>query len=111
MLTTLLSEGKCIQKHLPSNVRATMKMEKIARGFDRLLLQGRIRQAVRLISNANKRGCLSLDQLIPVGEDEDENIQMKTTRDILKEKHPDGKTPDPEILLAESNTDESHINK
>ena len=57
----------------------TMEMEKIARGFDRLLLQGRIHQAVRLISNANKRGCLSMDQLIPVGEDEDENIQMKTT--------------------------------
>ena len=104
----LLSEGKCIQKHVPSNVRATMEMEKIARGFNRLMLQGRIRQAVRLISNANKRGCLSLDQLIPVGEDQDGNIQMKTTRDILKEKHPDGKTPDPEILLAESDTDEFH---
>lgn len=79
-------------------------MGKITRRFNRLMLQGRIRQTVRLISNANKIDRLSLDQLIQVGKDEDGNIQMKTTRDILKEKHPDGKIPDQEIIIAESDT-------
>ena len=49
----LISEGKCIQNHLTSNATAEMEVEKIARGFNRLMLQGKARQAVRLISNAN----------------------------------------------------------
>ena len=41
----LISEEKCIQKHLTSNATAEMQMEKIARGFNRLMLQGKARQA------------------------------------------------------------------
>ena len=37
----LISEGKYIQKHLTSNTTAEMEMEKIARGFNRLMLQGK----------------------------------------------------------------------
>ena len=75
----LLSEGKCIQRHLSnstaSNLTTQNEMQKIARGFNRLMLQGKVRQAVNLISNANRRGLLNTDTLIPVGEDKDGNIQ------------------------------------
>lgn len=87
-IDALISEGRCIQKHLVSNTTAEIESEKIARGFNRLMLQGKVRQAVRLISIANKGGLLTIDSLIPVGEDENGNMQWKTTREILKEKHP-----------------------
>ena len=42
----------------------SLEFEKITRGFNRLMLQGKVHQAVRLISNANKGGVLSLDALL-----------------------------------------------
>ena len=104
----LISEGKCIQKHLTSNATAEMQMEKIARGFNRLMLQGKARQAVRPISNANKGGLLNIDSLISTGEDEDGNVQWKTTREVLREKHPQGRAPVAEILLPEPEINETH---
>ncbi|CAB4031314.1 Hypothetical predicted protein [Paramuricea clavata] len=52
----------------------------------------KVHQAVRLISIADKRGLLSLDALIP-DVDSNGNAIWKTTREILLEKHPEGKTP------------------
>ena len=83
-------------------------MEKIARGFNRLMLQGKARQAVRPISNANKGGLLNIDSLISTGEDEDGNVQWKTTREVLREKHPQGRAPVAEILLPEPEINETH---
>ena len=103
----LLNEGKCIQKHLISNTRRTVEFEKIARGFSRLMLQGKIHQAVRLISNAEKGGPLSVDDLVPVGTDVDGNTNWQTTRDVLIQKHPEGKLPPPETLLTELEGDET----
>lgn len=51
----LISEGKCIQSHLSSNYASHNEINHIAKGFNRLMLQGKIRQAVRLISIANQR--------------------------------------------------------
>ena len=108
----LLSEGKCIQRHLSnltaSNLTTHDEMQKIARGFNRLMLQGKVRQAVNLISNANRRGLLNTDTLIPVGEDKDGNIQWKTTNEILMEKHPPECIPSDDILLQNRNCDKSH---
>jgi hypothetical protein len=75
--------------------------EKITRGFSRLMLQGKVHQAVRLISIADKRGLLSLDALIP-DVDSNGNAIWKTTREILLEKHHEGKTPLPETLLSDT---------
>ena len=80
----------------------------IARGFNRLMLQGKAWQAVRLISNANKGGLLNIDSLIPTGEDEDGNVQWKTTREVLRQKHPQGRAPVAEILLPEPEINETH---
>ena len=46
----------------------------IARGFNRLMLQGKAWQAVRPISSTNKGGLLNIDSLIPTEEDEDGNV-------------------------------------
>ena len=61
----------------------------------------------KLISNANKGGLLTIDSLIPTGEDEDGNVQWKTTREVLREKHPQGRAPVAEILLPEPEINET----
>ena len=60
----LTMEGKCIQKYLITSGKAETKFEKTARGFNRLMLQGKVRQAVRMISSANRGGLLNIDSLI-----------------------------------------------
>ena len=40
-INRLISEGRCIQKHLSSNAVPEAEMEKIAMGFNRLMLQGK----------------------------------------------------------------------
>ena len=107
-IKALVKEGKCIQRHLISQTNKPFEYEKITRGFNRLMLQGKVHQAVRLISIANKGGLLSLDALIP-DLDNNGNAIWKTTRDVLLEKHPEGKTPAPETLLSENEFDQTHF--
>ena len=87
----LLYEGKCIQKHLTSSKHRTVEFENIARGFSRLMLQGKVHQAVHLISNVEQGGLLAIDELIPTGIDEQGNTNWQTTRDISIQKHPEVK--------------------
>ena len=87
----LISEGRCIQKHLSSIVTEEVELEKIARGFNCLMLQGKTRQAVRLISNVSKGGLLNMDTLIAISEYENGDIQMKTAREVLTDKHLQGR--------------------
>ena len=103
-IKALLSEGKCIQRHLTSQTYKSLEFEKITRGFNRLMLQGKVHQAVRLISNAEKSGLLSLDDIVP-DVDANGNATWKTAKDILLEKHPAGKIPPPEVLLPDTDVD------
>ena len=61
------------------------------------MLQGKVRQAASLISNANRRGLLDIDlnslYLIPTSEDNEGNMQSKTTREVLLKKHPQQRMP------------------
>ena len=107
-IKALVKEGKCIQRHLISQTNKPFEYEKITRGFNRLMLQGKVHEAVRLISIANKGGLLSLDALIP-DVDNNGNAIWKTTRDVLLEKHPEGKTSTPETLLSENEFDQTHF--
>ena len=102
----LILEGKCIQKYLITSGKAEIELEKISRGFNRLMLQGKTRQAVRLISSANKGGLLNIDSPIPVGENENGDIEWKTTREVLLEKHPHARPPVAETLLTATDIDE-----
>ena len=104
----LLMEGKCIQKYLISSGKAETEFEKIARGFNRLMLKGKARQAVRLISNANRGGLLDIDSLIPVGENENGDTEWKTTREALLQKHPHGCAPAAETMVTVSEAKDIH---
>ena len=104
----LMMEEKCIQKYLITSGKAETEFEKTARGFNRLMLQGKERQAVRLISNANRGGLLNIDSLIPVGENENGDTEWKTTREVLLEKHPHGCAPAAETLLTVSDNEDMH---
>ena len=71
------------------------------------MLQGKVRQAASLISSANCRGLLDLDSMIPMGEGNDGNMQWKTTREVLLEKHPQQQTPTTEIPLHDTDSNQS----
>lgn len=104
-IKALVNEGRCIQKHLISQTNQPLEFEKITRGFSRLMLQGKVHQAVRLISNADKGGLLSLDALLP-NVDGNGNATWRSTRDVLLEKHPEANIPSPEVLLPNTEADE-----
>ena len=56
------------------------------------MLQKKTRQlAVRLISNVIKGGLLNVVTLIAIGVDENGDVQMKTAREVLMDKDPQGK--------------------
>ena len=102
-------EGKYIQKHPQPSLYSTSQAEppEIAKGFNGLMLQGKVHQAASLISNANRRGLLNLDSLIPTSEDNEGNMQWKTSRDILLKKHPQQQMPSTEVLLHDNDLNQS----
>ena len=98
-ITALLHEGRCIQGHIPSPVSTKQDMEKNARVFSRLMFKSKVIAALHYTSGDVKGGVLSLDDLIPINE---ANIQPshQSTRSILMEKHPVGRSARPDILLS-----------
>lgn len=65
----------------------------LARSFANLMLKGKVRAVLRLISDQNSVGVLNLDQ----------EINGVSVRDILKEKHPPAQLANPSILLPQAN--------
>ena len=80
----LLDEGRCIQTRMLSRL-ATGKSKIDSHIFRSLMGQGKIKSALSFLSRDQSGGVLGLDEIIP-------QSQGKTTRDILTEKHPPGKT-------------------
>jgi hypothetical protein len=71
---------------LLSHVRRQMDDQEIARTYNRMVLQGKLRQAVRWITQRHKGGILYPD-----------DIDIKTGMpviDVLKSKHPEARVPD-----------------
>ena len=59
------------------------------------MLQGKVRSALNYLSRKTNGGVLQLDDLIP----ETNETLMRSTRDILNDKHPVGKVPPPSTLV------------
>ena len=55
-----------------------------------------MRSALEYLSRHSTRGILSLDDMILTGSED----ELRSTRDILKEKHPPGRCPEPSSLLS-----------
>ena len=80
-LNELLSECVEIQKRLKSSKR---KEEAVSRGFTRLMLEGKVRQALKLI-NAETDIC-------------GVHCMSDNVRRLLQEKHPTAKEPQGDVL-------------
>ena len=68
-----------------------------SRSFARMMSQGKVKAALRLLSSESKGKVLDPDDIAVEGGSE--GVQPKTVLDVLKEKHPQGSSIDPEALL------------
>ena len=90
-IQSLLDEGRCIQKRLHQGARHSDN-DAITRKFRDLIIQGKVQNALRFISRNTSCGVLKLDDLIPEPLSNGET-ELRSTRDILLDKHPSGKAP------------------
>lgn len=93
-IQALLDEGKCIQKRASS----TSNGDATARIFRDLMLQGRVQSALRYLWRNTNGGVLKLEDLVPERCTNGESI-LRSTRDVLKEKHLLGRDPDACCLM------------
>ena len=91
-LDGLLREGRTIQRRLPNLPRDPKSDQQLARSFAKLMMEGKVRAALRLISRQNGGPPLALD------EKTEANRALMSVRDILKQKHPEGKPVIPSAI-------------
>lgn len=91
----LMREGRTLQKQL-TNGRRARDDEAIMKSFTKLMFEGKVRAALRFLSDSDSGGVLSLDDYV------DESGQM-TAREVLREKHPPARELHAEALIAPSN--------
>ena len=65
------------------------------------MMEGKVQSALRFLSRSTSGGVLKLDGLVPVSLSNGE-VANRSTYDILREKHPQGKLPSPECMLNSS---------
>ena len=96
----LLREGRAIQQQLPKKYKQSGEAEQAehdARVFARLVMQGKIKAAIRYVcEQASNTGVLSISQVVSTSTNLDET---KTVGDILQEKHPVGSPMQPGAVL------------
>ena len=89
----LLQECLTIQQHLQP-INGTPK-ENLARAFVNLVMQGKVKSTLRLLSPDSRGIPLSLDKVITLSTGSD------TVRDILQKKHPPSRSVSPSSILPE----------
>ena len=93
-IKALLYEAKTIQQHLTysrSSNKAT-KIDDLPHVFAGHLKKGNVNAAMRLLSDEGANGLLHLDDYLT-------NSSQKTVRDVLKEKHPNASSLDPDYVV------------
>ena len=94
-INNLIIEGRTIQHRLKQKYNTTdSDNEKITRSFTKLMFQGKVKSALRLLSETRKGSPLRIDMLLASGEE-----TTSTVRDEQLKKHPSGQTASPEALL------------
>ena len=63
-----------------------------------MMMEGRVRAVLKHLSDNSDTGLLGLDETV-------DDTSGKTVRDVLKEKHPDPRPADPEVLLGDLDND------
>ena len=92
-LEGLLQEGRTIQQRLLRSHHTTRNEQQCARSFTKLMMEGRVRAALRMLSEQEGGPPLALDEEIEV------NGVAQSVRDLLKQKHPEGPAA-PSVLSA-----------
>ena len=88
----LLKEGRAIQSRFPRTPHKHLD-ENVARSFSNLMFEGKITQALQLLSDKGRGNVLELNQTFNI------NGSSTTVRDILRSKHPPSYDASPETLL------------
>ena len=94
---SLTYEGHCLQEHLHKTPMTTGD-KTIARTFCKLMMEGKVHNALNYLSRDTSGGVLKLEVLIPETTSSGDTL-LRSTYDIHHDKHPQGKTPTPECLL------------
>ena len=97
-VNNLVIEGRTIQARLKQNSRcmSCVSEQQTSRRFTKLMMQGKVKAALRLISEEGKGALLLLDTQLPTDEHQPEPI---TVRDELLKKHPPGQPANPDTIL------------
>lgn len=85
-----LHEGRTIQSHLTSKPRNVKSEAELAQTFAKLMFEGKIRPAIRLLTDHSKGGSLNLDDHV-LGSEE-------TVREALLAKHLKGEPMKPSAV-------------
>ena len=98
----MLREGRTIQQRLPQRKQADD--EKLENVFTSLMLRGKVRNAIQLLNKqANGVGVLSLDDQV------NEGGRVRSVRDSLHEKHPNGKPAHQNAIRAHEDMDYTEV--
>ena len=93
-LHELIHEGRTIQQnHSRNHHRGRKPTQQTARIFAKLIMEGKVKAALRLINEDSNGTPLKLDSKISPSSN-------KTVRDILKDKHPQKQTPQQSAILT-----------
>ena len=96
-IADLLKEGKALQKLFVKSQpfrRDTNDNASTACRFSKLMMEGRVRVALKLLSEDTGSGPMSLDEIV-------DDSSGKSVRDVLEDKHPDPEPVHAEVLLEE----------
>ena len=94
-IKSLLNEGCTIQSRLSSSTashRSSPQSDSLTRRFTNFMLIGNVRAAIRLLSDNECGGALSLDAV----------INGMTVKDVLLDKHPTAQPVDPSAILPDN---------
>ena len=95
-IDSLIREGRTLQHHLRLN-RTSTQDGRLAHNFAKLMLMGKVKAAIRLISEEGKGSLLSLDEVVP-------GTDGSTVREVLKVKHPSAQQIVPEAIIQPNQT-------
>jgi len=105
----LFEEGMCLQKRLPKSPRLTSNVSATtltSHTFRNLMEKGKVKNALRYLSSDQSGGILRMEDSVPVTNRNGDVIDC-SVRDVLVEKHPNGKPASPSALLPFT---PSHVN-
>ena len=99
-IDSLLQGDRTIQQHL-NLVKGTL-MDNLARSFANIMMHGRVKSALWLLSSDSRGTPLALDKVIT------SSTGSNTVRDILQKKHPSSRSVSYSALLPEDETPSPH---